>query len=151
MPNLATFSIRFHYGNENGKGYQDVISEDLFLSGGKYFEENDLSFKKENNIKNAFHDILTIQEQKQFLEKNPSKRGIYLGKVLEEKIRTRLVGGAWKNNCHDSESILLLSLNKSIPSILKRFILDNYKESSLELQAVVLYIKSLRDPCWRCS
>lgn len=153
LPNLASFAIRLHFtptveDPKSGLQVAEFTSGKLYLSGAKYFDEGSYKFKRENKIVNAFHDVLTQSQQQYFLSHEGNRKGIFIGKTLEQLLRQKVVKGGWKDNCLDSEAILLLDLVDLIPKYLSA-VTDNWK-TPIHLHSIAIGISSYRDCCWRC-
>lgn len=145
-PNVASYTLRFHMRDGQDEFFQEFTPQDLYLSGGHYFDrERD---RLNLHVQNAYHSVLDQSQQGHFMREEPRKRGLYLGKILEKEVRECIVGGAWKNNCTDSEAILLLDLTHKMPKYLKALAKSGSPE--LEITAVSLGIATYYDVCWRC-
>jgi hypothetical protein len=92
-------------------------------------------------------DMLDDSEKKEIYKLPPNKKGISLGKTMEEKLRQQIIGGPWKNNCLDSEAILLLRLVQRLPLFLEQM----HGEGRINITGLVLGISSYRDCCLKCQ
>lgn len=150
LPNLAQGAITFHYETGVHNGSKTIRLGELFLSGGKFFGKSDLNFKDEHKIVNAMQDMLTREEREAIHSLPMGKKGIPLGIALEKHLRRHIIEGPWKNNCVDSEAILLLKLLQKLPNILK-YQLMNGSDQPVTLKHAVLSISSYRDCCPNCQ
>ena len=150
LPNLAQGFITFHFQVGKEDRCEIINVKDLFLSGGKFFGEADISFKKDNRIINAMQDMLTENEKGAIYSQPLNKRGIPLGIAMEKKLRSQIIGGPWRSNCLDSEALFLLRVTKSLPQILKTLTSDS-QDQPVKINGVVLGISSYRDCCPNCQ
>lgn len=147
LPNIAVGFLTLHY-DENGISKHMLINlEERYLSGGKFFGTRDLEFKKLKRIVNAMQDMLDESEKKEIYKLPVTKKGLALGKAMETKLRQQIIGGPWKNNCVDSEAILLLRLVQRLPAILDQI----HEVSDINITGLVLGISSYRDACLKCQ
>ena len=107
LPNLAQYILRFHYTFADADEMHtfEINSGKFFLSGGKFFDHQDLPFKQKHMIVNAYHDVLDEGQQKKLktMKEQPVvekdvvveiSRGIFLGEILESMLRSKVARGA---------------------------------------------------------
>lgn len=150
LPNIAQGTIIFHFLRAQHEERVVVSLEDLFLSGGKFFGKSDLRFKEENKIVTGMQDMLSPKERAEIHALPFGKKSIPLGIALEQRIRREIIVGPWKNNCLDSEALLLCKLVRNLPSILRNKVLKDTKEP-ITITHAVLCIDSYRDCCSNCQ
>jgi TPR repeat protein len=147
FPNIAEGFLTIHYQENNINKHKVFDLNERYLSGGKFFATRDLEFKRAKRIVNAMQDMLDTSEQKVIYKLPTKKKGISLGKAMEEKLRQRIISGPWKNNCVDSESILLLRLVGKLPSFMHQLC----GTDPINIVGLVLGISSYRDSCSKCQ
>ncbi len=150
LPNLAQGAITFHYEIGSQQKRKTIKLDELFLSGGKFFGKEDLGFKRDHKIVNAMQDMLPQEERAYIYDLPMEQKGIPLGIAMEKRLRRLVIGGAWKDNCVDSEAILILKLLQKLPNILKYDLMNGAREP-ITLKHAVLSILSYRDCCPKCS
>ncbi|MBX9704314.1 MAG: hypothetical protein K2X39_09200, partial [Silvanigrellaceae bacterium] len=64
LPNIALGAITFHYQVAGVDLTKTIKLAELFLSGGKYFDGEDLDFKARHKILNGLQDMLTSEDKK---------------------------------------------------------------------------------------
>jgi|GEM_PF-3205872 len=151
LPNLGTGFITFHY--INSKDIQCAHTFDLgalYLSGNQFFHgEIGNQFKQEHTILNANQDFLEEEEKTTIYQKDSEIRGMYINLSLENKIRKEIIGGPYKYNAMDSESLLMLDLVKRLPQFLLTLIEEN-ASNNIRINGLFLGVSSYRDCCGGC-
>jgi hypothetical protein len=150
LPNIAEAFLTFHYQLQGKQLSHTINFNEIFLSGGKYFDKSDMMFKQKHHIVNGMQDILTEQEHDSIRRLPPQQTGIPLGIAMEKKLRRFILEGPWKSNCLDSEAIFLLTLYKKLPTILKKLAMLG-EGNSICLNGAILGISSFRDCCHNCQ
>ncbi|MBM3633374.1 MAG: hypothetical protein FJX03_06715 [Alphaproteobacteria bacterium] len=150
LPNIAQGALVLHF--DKGKNEERVIIplEELFLSGGKFFGAPDLKFKQENKIVTGMQDMLSPKERLEIHKLPFGKKSIPLGIALEQRIRREIIVGPWKNNCLDSEALLLCKLVRNLPPLLRQKALRGTQEP-ITITHAILCIDSYRDCCANCQ
>ncbi|MGL5719458.1 MAG: hypothetical protein ACRCYP_01500 [Alphaproteobacteria bacterium] len=146
LPNLAAGWVNFHLRDR--LGVLRFALEDIFLSGGKFFAVKDLGFKQQHRLVNTRHDMLTLQEKATIDQLPFSKISIPMGVAMEEKLRQKIARGGWKDNALDSEALLLLSLQKKLPGLLRSIAVLH---PGATIEAVALGISTYHIPCSKCE
>lgn len=151
LPNLGTGFITFHYINSNDIQCARTFDlEALYLSGNQFFHgEIGNQFKQEHAILNANQDFLEDEEKTTIYQKDSEIRGMYINLSLENKIRKEIIGGPYKYNAMDSESLLMLDLVKRLPQFLMILIEEN-PSKDIQINGLFLGISSYRDCCGGC-
>lgn len=165
--NVAAYSITFYlYLPGVGVTNYTYSPKDLFVSGARYTEGGGNEFRLANKLRLATHDHLSRNEFKTYTTME-SDRGIYLGKILENKFRENLVGGCYRaNSCH-SEPSLLLHLKDQLDEIIeeiKSFAKAKYEEKyrpgnskyvanikNIKINQTILNIFTHYKPCGHCQ
>lgn len=150
LPNIAVGAITFHYQSGGNNLTKVVKLEELFLSGGKYFDENDLWFKQKHKIVNTFHDMLSPEDYKHISKLRNEDRRKPFELAMEKRLQKEVIGGTWTYNALDSEAILLLRLVEKLPNILKDHLLSG-SDKPITLKHAVLSIESYRECCTNCQ
>lgn len=150
LPNLATYSLHFHVkiGDADTYTTQAFNASHIYLSGARYFADTDLEFKANSHLMNAYHDILTPAQQRQYHTINPTERKGFIRDLLHKKLEASVAKGPWKSNAADSESLLFLDLQQHLPQYLYQMTHGGTK--AIEIGGVALGLNSYRDVCWRC-
>ncbi|MGL5784649.1 MAG: hypothetical protein ACRCYZ_04210 [Alphaproteobacteria bacterium] len=146
LPNLAAGWVNFHLRDR--LGVVRFALEDIFLSGGKFFAVKDLGFKQQHRLVNTRHDMLTLQEKATIDQFSFSNVSIPMGIAMEEKLRQKIARGGWKDNALDSEALLLLSLQKKLPVLLRSIAVSH---PGATIEAVALGISTYHIPCSKCE
>lgn len=150
LPNMARGFLRFHTTQGGKSSYTDFPLQGRYCSGGKFFGKSDLDFKDTHFLMTGMQDFLDSDEKDVIYTLPLNKKGIPLGKAMESKLRRKIIGGAWKNNCLDSEALLFLDLMDKFPQILKSLSRDKSMDS-LTIDGAVIGIASYYDSCSRCQ
>ena len=151
LPNLGTGFITFHYINsKNIQCARTFDLEALYLSGNQFFHgELGNQFKQEHAILNANQDFLEDEEKATIYQKDSEIRGMYINLSLENKIRKEIIGGPYKYNAMDSESLLMLDLVKRLPQFLMTLI-EETPSKDIQINGLFLGVSSYRDCCSGC-
>jgi len=147
LPNLASGHLRFHYTVGGADKSYDFVPQNLYLSGGNRFA-NDNTYRKNAHIHNAYHNVLSHTDRKAFLSEGRDARWERITHTATHALDTHVAKGPWTINCADSEGILLLDVTKHLPRYLGQ--LAALEGAPLHIRATVLGVSTYRDPCWRC-
>ena len=150
LPNMAQGFLRFHTTLGGKSSYRDFPLEGRYCSGGKFFGKSDLDFKDSYFLMTGMQDFLDPNEKDVIYKLPMNQKGIPLGKAMESKLRRKIIGGAWKKNCLDSEALLFLDLVDTLPQILKSLSHGKSKDS-FTIDGAVIGIASYYDSCSRCQ
>jgi hypothetical protein len=150
LPNIAQGAITFHYQLGKSNRSKTFKLEELFLSGGKFFGRDGFPFRDQHKIVNAMQDMLTQEEKTTIQKLEMGKKGVPLGIAMEKHLRRQVIEGPWKNNCVDSESVLILRLVRKLPNLL-RYSLFEGSTQPIKLKHAALSISSYRDCCPNCQ
>lgn len=150
LPNLAQGFLRFHTTLGEKSSYTDFPLQGRYCSGGKFFGNSDLDFKYSHFLMTGMQDFLDPNEKEVIYNLPLNQKGIPLGKAMESKLRRKIIGGAWKNNCLDSEALLFLDLVDTLPQILKS-LRQRQPKGRLTIDGAVIGIASYYDSCSRCQ
>ncbi|MBX9805924.1 MAG: hypothetical protein K2Y18_09275 [Alphaproteobacteria bacterium] len=155
LPNVAKAAFTIFYQiNDGTMEPLTIILNEVFLAGGKFLKKSDIEFKKRYRIVNAMQDLLNDKEKDDIYGRAPDDKSIALGKFMEAKLRQEVIGGAWKNNCLDSEAIFALILCKKIGYLLENKLqntLNRQTTNRVTIKHAVLAISSYRDCCQGCE
>ncbi len=151
LPNLGTGFITLHYMNAKDVQCSRTFDlESLYLSGNQFFHgEQGNQFKHNHAILNANQDFLEDEEKINIYQKDSEIRGMYINLSLENKIRKEIIGGPYKYNAMDSESLFMLDLVRKLPHFLSTLIEEN-TSTSIHINGLFLGISSYRDCCGGC-
>jgi hypothetical protein len=143
QPNIASFFIRFHLKNPQGKTSKVFESDKFYLSSNYIFNEGkEAHFKAQYHLKAAF-DLLSEKEQKQYYD-TTELRSIFLRNLIYNKL-SKHVSGPWFDNALDSEALIFLDILDNL-----RDYLSHIEEGST-IEAIFIGVESLYKSCYRCG
>ena len=146
LQNLASYQLRFHFQHEDGShDLVDFVSPYQYLSGGRRLGSQ---YRQEHHIKMAFHDYFTPAQAKISLTEKQEENREFLLNILSAQVNEHVVQGPWHHNCVDSEALMLIDIQKEMPTILQK--MAPAMGEKITLLGAVLGASSYHDPCWRC-